>query len=308
MSKKIGIFLMVLLVIWSVLLLDATKNRQPIRTPESTGTSTEPSQSETLPEITIPSDITIPGDAPTASAERARVEAVLEGQTMERTAATHLIWVGKSGDSRTGALAELASRRKVNPIAAFWVLVSEGLYERDGEKPGLPIFDLKELPSQEKMKYSYTDAGAEALLTDFLTLAGQMADGLELEQAILGPDGAVDPGQVLLSEQDGCRYAYFARIAEGSSQILCFYLRGDEWITDVEFQLLHMTGGTDPEQGNGQAAALAAAAELLMTGTARAGAEDAAAYDVGGCKATAERFFFTSEEEEGSLTNYRLRK
>ena len=62
-------------------------------------------------------------------------------------------------------------------------------------------------------------------------------------------------------------------------------------------------------QTDAQAVTLAAAAELLMTGTVRAGGEATAeSYEVGGFNAEAERFFFTAETEEGSLTNYRLRK
>lgn len=326
MSKKIGTYLMIILVIWAVLLLDATQNRGPhqpvlqsVTQPvESTGAPTQSTAPEsmppetTVPETTVPDttvpETTEPEKEPTNAPDISRVEVVLNRHSMNRTAVTQLVREGETGDSHTGDLAELSSRRKVNPIAAFWVLVSEGLYERDGEKPGLLLYELPELPAQAEVRYSYTDAGAEALLTDLLTLAGEMTDGMKLEKAILGADGAVDPGDVTLSEEDACYYAYFARTTERSTQILCFYLRGGEWITDVEFQLLHMTDSADPEPGNGQAASLAAAAELLMTGTARAGTEDAAAYEVSGCKATAERFFFTAEEEEGSLTNYRLRK
>lgn len=311
MSKKIGIFLMIILVLWSVLLLDATKNRKPLQPTaqptESTGAPVEPDLPETvLPEITAPEAVT------TAPPEISQVEAVLDRHTMNRTAVTHLVRTGAAGGSQTADLAELASQREMNPIAAFWLLVSEGLYERGTDQPGLPPYALPEIPVQTAKQYPYTDAGAAQLLTDLLTLAGGMADGLELEQAILGTDGAVDPGQVSLSKQDGCRYAYFARTADRSTQILCFYLRGDaqgEWISDVEFQLLHMTSSAEAEQGDGQAAALAAAVELLMTGTSRAGTEETAeSYEVGGCTAAAERFFFTTEAEQGSLTNYRLRK
>lgn len=305
MSKKIGIFLMIVLIIWSVLLLDATKNRGAVVPAESTAAATEPSVQEViLPEIITAPETTLPTAADT---ERSRVEAALEGHDMSRTAAMHLVRMDDAGDSQTADLAELAARREVNPIAAFWLLVSEGLYERSGEQPGLPGDVLSEIPAWTAKQYAYTDTGARALLTELLTLAGQMDDGLG--QAILGPDGAIDPGQVFLSEQDGCHYAYFARIGDGSTQILCFYLRGDEWISDVEFQLLHMADRAEAEQADAQAAALAAAAELLLAGTCRAGTEeDTASYEVAGCAAEAERFFFSTEEERGSLTNYRLRK
>ena len=304
MSKKIGIFLMILLVLGSLLLLDATKNRSPSQPP------VQPTESTSEPAESIPPETTVPAAEPTEPEELSRVRAVLDRHTMNRTAVTYLVRTDADGESQTAALAVLASQRKMNPIAAFWHLESEGLYERGQDQTGLPPVSLPEIPAQSAKQYAYTDAGAEQLLTDLLNLAGRMEKGMA--QAILGEDGAVDPGQVFLSKQDGCRYAYFAHTTDRSTRILCFYLRGDdrgEWITDVEFQLLHMTRSSEAEQGDGQTAALAAAIELLMTGKARAGGgETAATYEVGGYQATAERFFFTAEAEEGSLTNYRLRK
>lgn len=309
MSEKIGIFLMTILVLWSVLLLDATKNRKPIQPAapptESTEVLTEPSLPETMPPETTASAV-----LPTQSPVLARTEDALAKHTMNRTAATHLVRTGTAGDSQTAALAELAAGREMNPIAAFWMLESEGLYEREADQPGLPSVSLPEMPAQAAKQYPYTDAGAEQLLSDLLTLAGGMEK--TMSQALLGEDGAVEPGQVTLSGQDGCRYAYFAQITDRSVRILCFYLRSDargKWITDVEYQLLHMSCSADPEQGGEQAAALAAAAELLMTGSSRAGREETGdSYEVGGFSAAAERFFFTAEKEQGSLTNYRLRK
>lgn len=309
MSKKIGIFLLMMLVLWSVLLLDATKNRRPtepaVQSQETTEASTRPSDP-----AAVPPETTVPAVVSTESPALFRVEEVLSRHTVNRTAVTHLVRAGTAGDSPTAALAELAAQREMNPIAAFWLLVSEGLYQRDGEEPGLPPVSLADMPVQTAKQYPYTDEGAAQLLTDLLTLAGGMDSGMA--QGIMGKDGAVDPGQVSLSEPDGCRYAYFADSADGFIRILCFYIRGDargEWIADVEFQLLHMTRSTDTEQADAQTAALAAATELLMTGTARAGGgETPASYAVDGCEAAAERFFFTAGGEQGSLTNYRLRK
>lgn len=312
MSKKIGTFLMMILVIWSVLLLDATKNRRApqaeTRPTESTGASTEPSAAEPVPSEAAP-----PAETPAESQACTRVEAILDRSSLDQTTVTHRVRESAEipPNAWTAALAELAAEREMNPVSAFWLLVSEGLYERNGEQAGLPAVSLPEVPEQTAKQYPYTDAGAEQLLTDLLTLAGRMEDGLALEQALLGADGAVDPGQVSLAGQEECRYAYFACAADGATQILCFYLRSDsrgEWIRDVEFQLLHMAHGSGTEQGDGQAVSLAAAAELLMTGTARAGAGETASYEAGGCTAAAERFFFTAEAEQGSLTNYRLRQ
>ena len=51
-----------------------------------------------------------------------------------------------------------------------------------------------------------------------------------------------------------------------------------------------------------------AAAELLMTGRHRAGEGDIPfSYEVGGAKASLERFEFTGDPDRGSLVNYRLR-
>lgn len=309
MHKKIGIFLMIMLVLWSVLLLDATKNRRPAQ-PAVLPTETAEVPTEPSEPVTVPPETTVPESVPTEPEALSRVEVVLGRHTVNRTAVTHPARTETAGDSLTGALAQLAARREMNPISVFWLLVSEGLYQRNGGEPGLPPVSVLELPEQTAKQYPYTEEGAAQLLTDLLALAGGMESGMA--QAVLGEDGAVDPGQVSLSERDDCRYVYFADSAEGSTRILCFYLRGDApgaWICDVEFQLLQMTGSGDAERADAQAAALAAAAELLMTGTARAGrGETPDTYGVGGWEAAAERFFFAADAEQGSLTNYRLRK
>lgn len=307
MSKKIGMFLMIFLVIWSVLLLDATKNRKPPRPAVRPQTSTQVRPEPSSPE-TVPPETTLPAAVPTENPGLTQVEESLNLHTMDQTAVTYLVRADGAGDSQSADLALLASQKQMNPIAAFWVLVSEGLYERVDDQPGLPSISLSEIPVQTVKQYDYTDAGAKQLLTDLLVLAGEMENGIA--QAVMGENDTVS--QVFLSEQDDCRYAYFAYTTDRSTQILCFYLRSDtrgERICDVEFQFLHMTNSAAPEQGNRQAVALAAATELLMTGTARAGmGENAASYKAGGFTAEAERIFFTAEGEEGSLTNYRLRE
>ena len=306
MSKKIGIFLMIILVLWSFLLLDATKNRKaplPADPPRESAEAPVESGSAQLPQSENETPATEPGK-PSIYSE---VEAVLARNSLNRTAATHLVCSGAPAESATAVLAELAAQKEMNPIAAFWLLVSEGLYERGAKHSGLPPVSLPQPPAHSVKQYGYTDAGTQQLLTDLLTLAAQMDNTM----AILGDDGAIEPGQVHHALEDGCRYAYFACTTDETASILCFYLRADdrgEWITDVEFQLLHMTGSA-AVQTDAQAVTLAAAAELLMTGTVRAGGEATAeSYAVGGFNAEAERFFFTAETEEGSLTNYRLRK
>lgn len=306
MNKKIGWFLMFILVIWSVLLLDATKNRKPPRTAvrpvETTQAFSQPPSTET-----VPPETTVPATAPRESQTMGAVAAVLDRHTLDRTAVTHLVRGEGAGELYAAALAELAAQREMNPIAGFWLLESEGLYDRAADQPGLPAVLTMDIPEQTAKEYPYTDAGAALLLTDLLSLAEEMSGGLRFTES-----GTVESGQVSLSVDDGCQYAYFAWTGEGAAGILCFYLRSDdrgERIDDVEFQLLYMTDGAEPERGDGQAAALAAAAELLMTGTHHDGREETAGtYEVSGFTARAERFFFTAETEQGYLTNYRLKK
>ena len=303
MHKKVEIFLMVVVVIWFVLLVDATKNRgasEPVVQPQASTTAS----AEIDTPATELTETTPPKEQPAPSL----VEAALAGHTLTGTAVTHLVQAGDPGVELAADLAELASRKTMNPIAAFWVLVSEGLYERGDDRDGLPSCSLPERPVHTVKPYPDHDGGAAELLTELLTLADKM--GCEMAKPLLGEDGTVEPGQVFWSEADDCRYAYFACSTDGAVRILCFYLRSDAagaQITDVEFQLLHMSKNAEAESGD--AVALAAAAELLMTGSVRAGGEETpAAYTVGGFQATAERFFFTAETEQGSLTNYRLQK
>ena len=303
MHKKVEIFLMVMVVIWFVLLADATKNRgasEPVVQPQASTTASA--------EIDTPATELTETTPPKEQPAQSRVEEALAGHTLTGTAVTHLVQAGDPGVALAADLAELASRKTMNPIAAFWVLVSEGLYERGDDRDGLPSCSLPEHPDDTVKPYPDHDGGAAELLTELLTLADKM--GCEMAKPLLGADGAVEPGQVFWSEADNCRYAYFACSTDGAVRILCFYLRSDAagaQITDVEFQLLHMSKNAEAESGD--AVALAAAAELLMTGSVRAGGEETpAAYTVGGFQATAERFFFTAETEQGSLTNYRLQK
>lgn len=332
MMKKIGYFLMAMLVLWSFLLLNATQNRsasQPQTEPEPASSTAPPASAETdgtePPERTEPPLVTAPeaGEAPSW------VEKLLQDRELERTEKTH--WVqesglndlegtqGTAGGSLGRELAELSARQSMNPIAAFWLLVSEDLYEKTPDRTGRLEVRAFAGVQQEKKQYPYTDEGAALLLTDLLALAGQMDDGLELEQALLGAEGMLTAEQVYESAPERCRYAYFAAGGDRSTHFLCFYLRsGDgETITDVEFQLLNLRSAQgEPEdlqyldlRGDRQAAALMAAAELLMTGSSVAISGDVSfGYTLTGWDASVERFNFTAEDESGCLTNYRLQK
>lgn len=332
MSQKIGIFLMAVLVLWSLLLLSATESRsqaqQALQSSQDQQAQNAMDQTEirkeplmeldTMTQTAPPPQTTTP-----AAVSAGRVARALEGRELVETAVSHRVYVPKLNtaeetlgtvDASCGAeLAELAAERKMNPISAFWVLVSEGLYE---QKSGGALDPAGfQVPEQDAKSYAYTDEGARQLLTDLMYLSARMTDGLELELALLGADLTVEEDQVFLSEADGCRYAYFIGGGERSTHILCFYLRGREWITDVEFQLLNLTSAQGDAQaletldrrGDDQAAALMAAAELLLAGRVRAGeGQVPSAYELGGYKAEVERFGFTGDNEWGTLTNYRI--
>lgn len=327
MSKKIGTFLMMMLVMCAGLILMATDSAgsgtEGLAQPGTVNSAAEPTG--TLPSMPGPSvPMTEPSAQQTQSARsaRSRVEQILDGEPLDETAAAHWVHVedlnapaGTTGVDGPGrALAELAAERRMNPISGFWRLVSADVYEKREDPSGPLSVAAFQVPAREAKAYPYSSEGARQLLTDLLTLASGMEDGLPLEAALLGADGAVE--QVCFAEAEDCRYAYFTCTSERSTHILCFYLRGEETITDVEFQLLNVCHASgDPlslaqieSNGDRQAAALMAAAELLMTGRTKAGEGQVPfGYEVGGYKAALERFYVTAETEQGSLTNYRLR-
>lgn len=336
MNKKIGTFLMFMLVLCAVLLLMATAARAPqSAAPETTMGTTVPAETKTPePSGTQPPQETVPEAAPLAAPPEgtpdaaSRVARILEGSSMEQTAVTRRAedpqlnrlegTEGAGNRSMAHALAELAQDRKMNPIAAFWLLVSDGAYEK--EKLSAPFaVSAFETPRRETKQYAYSDEGARQLVTDLLNAAAGISDDLGLELAVLGANLSLEPDQVNYSKKDGCRYVYVSAASDRSTHILCFYLRGDqkgEWIDDVEFQLLNMRHAAGDAEVlekinrncDRQTAVLMAAAELLMTGEAKAsGGKIAASYEVGARKAEVERFGFTAEGEWGTLTNYRLR-
>lgn len=327
MSKKIGYFLMAMLVIWSVLLLMATGSRTAPQTQPTQPLQTVPGETEgTLPAPSTAST------QPTETENTAflRVKAVLDARKLNETACSHWVWSpelnaqgdvrGTAASSQGRALAQIAAERKMNPVAAFWALVSDGLYAKTEDSAPALAAEVFPVPEQAAKSYSYTEAGARVLVEELLALAGTMEDGLEMEALLLGADDAVEESQVSLAREEGCWYGYFITGGDCSTHILCFYLRSDgagEQITDVEFQLLNLRSAQGEEQslevldrrGDTQAAALMAAAELLLTGQTQANTGTVpASRQVGGYTATVERFHFTAEGETGTLTNYRLCK
>ena len=333
MLKKIGTFLLIMMAICAVLLLTATANRGPQQTPPETTQSTVQTTvpETTAPEMTAVETPTETGAAPTepqpVDAPRGQVAQILDREKLETTKVTRLVsnpglgsdgeTTGLAASSHGRALAEELAQRQVNPIAAHWELVYEGLYVKHQDEQGKLSVSALQTPAQTAAVYEYTDAGARQLLTDILALAAHMDDGLELELALLGANLTVEADQVFYSEEEQCRYAYFSCTTDRATYILCFYLRGGAQITDVEFQLLtqrHATGAEEAlarldDQAKKQAVTLMAAVELVMTGKTRAGTGEVPfAYQVGGWSAELERFTFDGDPDWGSLVNYRLQK
>ena len=213
-------------------------------------------------------------------------------------------------------LAGLCDEQRMNPVAAFWLLVEEGLYEKTPDDSGVLPTPAFQPPEMEGKTYPNTAEGARELLTDLLQTAGTVSDGLDLEKRVLGSDGKVNPDQIF--EVPGeCRYAYFVYYGDRTAYILCCYLRGGEQITDAEFQLLSLRyadgSGEDLEEidahADRQAAALMAALERLMTGSSRADqGRIPFDYTLEDCTAHIERFAFAGDGETGMLCNYRIKK
>ena len=213
-------------------------------------------------------------------------------------------------------LAGLCDEQRMNPVAAFWLLVEEGLYEKTPDDSGVLPTPAFQPPETEGKTYPNTAEGARELLTDLLRVSGSVSDGLDLEKRVLGSDGKLNPDQIF--EVPGeCRYAYFVYYGDRTAYFLCCYLRGQENITDAEFQLLSLRYADGPEEelaeidayADRQAAALMAAAERLMTGTSRAD-QGYVPFDYtrGDYTAHLERFTFAGEGETGILSNYRIQK
>lgn len=316
MKNKIEQFLVIMLAMIAVLLLLATGSREesaPTETvPTGTTEQTAPPQTTSAPAASL-------GDGPR------RVEEVLMSSRLDETAMGQCVYDADLNGSENTAgagkkamgytLAGLCDEQRMNPIAAFWLLVEEGLYEKSPDASGKLNVPASDRPDREKRTYAYSAEGARELLTDLLTAAGEISDGLSIESKLLGTSGAVAKSRVFEAPGD-CYYAYFVCYGDRTAHILCFYLRGTETITDVEFQLLNLRYASgDAEEleqltqhGDRQAAALMTAAELLMTGKTRAAEGKVPfSYEVKDFNASIERFTFTADGEDGTLTNYRLR-
>lgn len=311
MKKKIDQFLLAMLILTALLLLVIPGHGAPAQT--IAGETTAPS------EPTIPSEETQP---PADALDR--VQQILDAAQLSETAAAHCVYDkdllddfdvdGRGEGAAAHALARLCEEQEMNPISAFWLLAEEGLYEKTQDLTGaMPVAAISH-GEQEAKEYAYSEKGVRTLLTDLLKLSGTFDDGLPMEDKLLGWDRKVENGQIF-REGEECYYAYFVVYGEGSAHFLCFYLRGEETIGDVEFQLLNLRYARGEEEVldqldqsfDRQTAGLMTAAELLLTGQSRA-AEGSIpfAYDQGDCAASIERFDLTASGESGTLTNYRL--
>lgn len=326
MIKKTGIFLLIMLMLWAVLLLMSTGGNSgsavPTKPPQAqSGAVQDPNPQTTDPdggEETIPVETTLQ-----------MVRRLLEAENLPKTARSHWIWEpdlnaqqdtrGTAKDSEIWALALIAAEQKMNPISAFQVLKRAGFYTQSGDDSGVFAASAFSVPSRMAVTYEHTDSGARQLVSDLLSLASGLKDGLAMESGLLGANSAVDEGQMSYDKKEDCYYGYFISGGERSTHILCFYLRSEdgEQITKVEFQLLNMRSATGDEKslqildnrGDNQAATLIAAAELLMTGQTQAGQGIIPfTRQVTSYMANIERFYFIGDGEAGTLTNYSLSK
>ena len=307
MKEKIAPLLIILVVAFAIGVLLSTPARTPSEiTPPSTGDA-------------------VPETAPTEDA-MSMVEDILERHTLDETAVAHCVYDDAlhSADDLTGAgkaspahaLARLSDDREMNPIAAFWLLVEEGLYRKTPENEDKLAVPAVQPPKVHGKAYPYTAEGVREFLTELLTLSSQIEDGLPLDIRALGTDEAVEREQVFL-EEENCYYAYYVCYSPEAAHFLCFYLRGEETITDAEFQLLNLRYADGEAEsltridqlGDRQAAALMTAAELLLAGDSRAAeGRIPLSYALGSYSASIERFSIVGSGDMGTLTNYRIRK
>lgn len=325
MLKKIGQFMPAIfaLVALVILLISTAGNDAPA--------GADPSETETVPGTTAASTAAAPEtESPTEAASvkdaLERVEQALGKYPLDETAGAVCVHDDAlhADDSTTGAgkaaighaLARVCDERKINPIAAFWLLEDQNLYgytAAEEETISVPAFTLD---LQSRKEYTMTFDGVRELLTDILTLSGTADDGMPLGTKLLGSNDKVDEGQVF-HEKGDCIYAYFIYYGERSAHFLCFYARGGVLVEDLEFQLLNLRYATGDEEeltridrlSDRQAATLMAAAEQLLAGSSKADeGRIPMSYSVDGYGVAIERFRINREGETGTLTNYAIRK
>ena len=307
MTEKAFSILIGILAGIAILVLLATPARTPTTPPA-------PTTETTVPETTAPADA-LP-----------RVSGILDSYVLDETAVAHCVYddelhsvrglTGAGKSSPAHALARLCDEQEMNPIAAFWLLTEEGLYRKDQDLTGTLSVPAFQVPETKVQEHPYTAEGVRSFLTELLTLSASLEDGLPLDTRVLGEDGTVEKQQVYL-EQEECYYAYYVCYSPESAHFLCFYIRGGETITDVEFQLLNLRYADGDAEAlsqldqlfDRQASVLMAAAELLLTGDSRAAqGRIPLGYWLGDHAVYMERFSIVGSGDTGTLTNYRIYK
>lgn len=321
MKKIIKQFLPVgLALIAMVMLLGIALDREPPA--ETAPGESAPGSTETTAQTEEAAAVseTMPEDA------RPLVEAALGNYVLDRTATASCIYDDglHESDDTTGAgraacghaLANLCDEEQMNPVAVFWLLKEQSLYESRASREDRIETAAFQLPIQARKEYPYTSEGTRALLSDILQLSSAVEDGMGMDDTVLGVNDKVDSFQVFYDEDDKCYYTYFVLYGERSAHFLCFYTRGDEQIDDLEFQMLNLCYAEgDAEEleriaqlGDRQAATIMAAAEQLLAGTSRADEGSIPmGYTCDDCEITIERYAITGNGETGMLTNYDLR-
>lgn len=319
MMKKIARFLPVgLALIALVMLLCISMERGGPAAEDPTATTGPAAQTAQASEEEAPVE-TMPADA------KPLVKQALGRYQLDETATASCILEdalhedkGTTGAGKAAcgyALADLSDEEEMNPVAAFWLLTEQGLFEyKPVEETALDMPAFTQ-PLQARKQYPYTAEGTRELLTDILLLSSNVEGGMQMDDTVLGINDRVDSFQIFYDKSDRCYYTYFVLYGERSAHFLCFYTRGSEVIDDLEFQLLNLRYAEGDgealaridELGDRQAATIMAAAEQLLAGTSRADEGSIPlSYSVDGGSVTIERFTITGTGERGTLTNYDL--
>lgn len=318
MKKKIEQFLMGTLIVFALVLLIFTEARSatPAQTTAPTAETTAPAEEQS-----------VSTESPqTTSNAMSRVTKALKAHPPAVTVTTYSSYdpelmatedtMGSGQSAAAFALAQLCGEQRMNPIDAFWALAKEGIYDRSRDTSGVLKTPFFFAPLQEQRTYAFSVEGAKELLTDLLNIASGMRDSLPIEERILGENLKVEDDQIFQSAEN-CLCVYYVCYGDRSAHFLCFYLRGEENITDVSFQLmnLHYAAGdqdavTDlDEAGDRQVVTLMTALELLMTGRSRAAKGDVPfAYELKDCSADITRYSLTGSGESGDLTCYHIHR
>ena len=155
--------------------------------------------------------------------------------------------------SVSGPFVKVCGELNSNPIAAFFALVDQGLYESDGTLVE-SVFEyldyytehdlmceLAERPGPALIKAYRSRCDEAELIRDVLTMSGQLEERCGIETLILEQMEELRSAGVRESEDEAVSYVYCICSNDFMADVLCVYVHHDEeepLITDVEFQLL----------------------------------------------------------------------